>query len=87
MVNLPFVSIMSNVFLFASIHRCDCNCKLDELLWMVNLILASRAVASLVWSEESLPMKLDPHVVGKQATSPESFNPDLFRFAFYSFAL
>ena len=45
------------------------------------------AVAALVWSEERLPMKLDPHVVGKQATSPESFNPDLFRFAFHSFAL
>ena len=44
------------------------------------------AVAALVWSEERLPMKLDPHVVGKQATSAESFNPDLFRFAFHSFA-
>ena len=54
---------------------------------MVNLTLASIAVAALVWSGERLPMKLDPHVVGKQATSAESFNPDLFRFAFHSFAL
>ena len=51
---------------------------------MVNLTLASIAVAALVWSEERLPMKLDPHVVGKQATSAESFNPDLFHFAFHS---
>ena len=54
---------------------------------MVNLPLASRAMAALVWSEKRWPMKLDPHVVGKQATSAESFNPDLFRFAFHSFAL
>ena len=94
MVNLPFVSrsvasltFMESVFLFASIYRCDWIRKKDELLCMVNLPLASRAMAALVWSEKRWPMKLDPHVVGKQATSPESFNPGLFRFAFHSFAL